>query len=348
MIEKLALRILVLILSFSISVWIIIVLNSYSYKKNHKENDFIRLFPPHKVTPLKSTDLQLNSYYIAGILENTIYLGNITAPALLTKINLGLDSFTRTVLKFPSFVKSIGNGSRLILKSGNLFLMDGRSPFIFSCDLRTYHLTLISDKTPFSKAIPVSASSFVSRIYDDTLQQDILVKGNDKLKRTSRFVPAKQKDGIFSVDGILASDESGKNIFYTFYYRNSFYRLDSDLHQIYRANTIDTNFLAKIELGKLGKENNITFSSPPVFVNKICFVSDKYVYIHSSLKANNEDQSRFDEVSVIDVYNIESGKYRYSFYLENKNGQRISDFSVSGNTLVAITDRFLFVYSLSL
>lgn len=59
-----------------------------------EENNFIRRFAQHPVTEEKAYDLGVNSYYFAGIAGGKIYLGNYTAPLLLTAIDTALTEIT--------------------------------------------------------------------------------------------------------------------------------------------------------------------------------------------------------------------------------------------------------------
>ena len=92
------------------SITLIAVLFLLSEDMIHHKNNFIRRFP-HK--PNKSTheiDLKLNSYYIAGIGNGKIYLGNVTAPLNILAIDTTLASsqqyritLARNDLRFRTF-----------------------------------------------------------------------------------------------------------------------------------------------------------------------------------------------------------------------------------------------------
>jgi hypothetical protein len=70
-------------------------------------------------------------------------------------------------------------------------------------------------------------------------------------------------------------------------------------------------------------------AEPPPIVNKKSTVSEKYLFINSGLKANNEEKELFSEYSVIDVYSVEDGKYQFSFYLPKHRGIKTNKFQSS-------------------
>src|SRR5205814_1160866 len=111
--------------------------------------------------------------------------------------------------------------------------------------------------------------------------------------------------------------------------------------------TIDTTSHARIKVSQIESKNMDTLSAPPVTVNKGGCVSGDYIFINSGLLSNNEEKKGFDRCSVIDVYNLKNGEYRFSFYLPDYDKKKISDFRVFNKTLVAIYDHFLYSYQLN-
>ncbi|WP_366521778.1 MauE/DoxX family redox-associated membrane protein, partial [uncultured Proteiniphilum sp.] len=55
-----------------------------------KENNFIRRFGQHPIRDEKAFDLGVDSYYFAGIADGQVYLGNVTAPLILTTVDTTL------------------------------------------------------------------------------------------------------------------------------------------------------------------------------------------------------------------------------------------------------------------
>lgn len=152
----------------------------------------------------------------------------------------------------------------------------------------------------------------------------------------------------FKSDGFVNLDESTGRMVYTYYYRNAFAYLDTGLNLLYKGKLIDTNTLAKIELGtyKSGNKTIQTMAKPALVVNKKGYVEGDYFYDHAALAADNESLEDFNRHEVFDVYRLDSGKYQYSFYVPKYKDRQLMDFAVRGNMLIALYDRFLVTYQL--
>src|SRR5690606_23761035 len=77
-------------LIISTSVIVLLFISSEHIMK--RENPFVRRFLPHHIDKAEYMDLEVNSYYIAGLSNDTIYLGNYTAPLLVTAVATDLSA----------------------------------------------------------------------------------------------------------------------------------------------------------------------------------------------------------------------------------------------------------------
>ncbi|MDR6782664.1 hypothetical protein ABIE26_000848 [Pedobacter africanus] len=153
----------------------------------------------------------------------------------------------------------------------------------------------------------------------------------------------------FKSDGFVNLDEATGRMVYTYYYRNAFVYLDTGLNLLYKGKLIDTNSLAKIELGayKAGSKTIRTMAKPALVVNKKGYVDGNYFYNHAALAADNESLEDFNRHEVFDVYKLDSGKYKYSFYVPRYKGRMLTDFAVQDNMLIALYERYLVTYALA-
>src|SRR5690606_34805138 len=84
-------KIFYIVLTMIVSSLVVVVLFLTSEHIMKRENPFVRRFMPHHIDKAEYLDLGVNSYYIAGLTNDTIYLGNYTVPLLVTAVptNLG-------------------------------------------------------------------------------------------------------------------------------------------------------------------------------------------------------------------------------------------------------------------
>ena len=95
-----------------------------------KENSFIRRFGQHPIRDEKAFDLGVNSYYFAGIAGGQIYLGNTTAPLVITTVDTALT--TKTTVKIR--LDNTSHRFRFIqtqVKPPHFYLYDGTVPVIY-------------------------------------------------------------------------------------------------------------------------------------------------------------------------------------------------------------------------
>lgn len=159
----------------------------------------------------------------------------------------------------------------------------------------------------------------------------------------------KDRKDNFSVDGFACYNKAAGKVIYTFYYRNKFLCLDTGMNLLYTASLIDTNSVAKIELGEYKADGKRirTLAKPALTVNKRAYSNGNFVFIESALAADNEDQAVFDKHVVLDVYLLNNGSYSYSLYLPKYNGEKLLDFAVQGDLLIALYEKHLVSYSIN-
>ncbi len=342
-------RKLLLLSAFLLSgIFIILILYGLSYKINHRENGFIRLFPPHKIAFTQSLILKYSGYYIAGATQNHIYLGNHIASSQLITTNYSFTDTQHVQLLLPDDTSKFAwKALRVVVDSPHLYMMEGITPTILHS---IYPFTKTSrnklSNIRFDQPIPISPSSFAFRTYDTTLKQDILVKENTSpLKVTMRTnILEKQIDGRFCTDGTLLYDKDASRLIYIYYYRNQFICLDTNLNIIYRAKTIDTTNRAQLKVVNVKSTHSLTLSAPPLVVNRKSCLSSDWLFVNSVLLANNEIKDSFDQHSVIDVYSIKNGQYQFSFYLPNVENKRLKSFGVFKKNLIALYDHYGYIY----
>jgi hypothetical protein len=100
-------------------------------------------------------------------------------------------------------------------------------------------------------------------------------------------------------------------------------------------------------LGEIRSESSITMSKPPLFVNYYSCIANGSLFVQSALMANNEDKSVFNRNSVVDVYEVKDGHYRFSFYIPDFQGNKVKSFRVFGDNLFIIYDHYISAYRIS-
>jgi hypothetical protein len=150
----------------------------------------------------------------------------------------------------------------------------------------------------------------------------------------------------FNTDGYLSYNTFLNRMIYTYYYRNEFVCLDSRMNILYTGKTIDTNTVAKIQLGEYrsGDKKIRAMAKPGLVVNKRGYADEFWFYNHAALAADNEQPDVFKKYEVLDVYQLDNGRYSHSIYLPKHKGEKLTDFAVRGNLIVALYGKYLISY----
>ncbi|WP_394368345.1 DoxX family protein, partial [Faecalibacter rhinopitheci] len=102
-----------------------------------QENNFTRRYLPHPIIEQEAINLGANSYYFAGFDAHKIYLGNYTAPLILTSINLDLKDVEKHRIELE---QSNFNFRAITIKvfEDEFYVYDGNVPVIFKGCLPNY------------------------------------------------------------------------------------------------------------------------------------------------------------------------------------------------------------------
>ncbi len=316
-----------------ISIGIVGALYSLSDRKpNHRYASFTRNLGSAHLTPDRTLELGHAGHYFAGYTDYTIYLGDTHAPGRLIAVDRELRDTTPLLITIDHDSLAY-RALEVKVDSPNFYLTDGIMPFIYRGTLDTRKASAWMTDIAFSKAIPFADTS-VAFVVIRNLENTIARRDGNTEIRYFPDILEEQGDGIFSTDGMFHYRPSTGTFVYVYYYRNQYIEIDTTFAHPERANTIDTISVAKIAMRTIRSENTLTMGAPPLQVNRTSCVSAQNLYIHSNLLSKNEHVEQFETETVVDVYDLEAKKYRYSFYIPAVSKKKVRDFIVIGDTLL--------------
>lgn len=304
-----------------------------------KENNFIRRFIKYPITEDLALDLGVNSFYFAGVDDNHIYLGNTTAPLVLTCIDTSFT--TRTSMKVK-----IQNSSlpfrflQFSVSAPFYYVYDGTVPVIFKGLLGdTTTKTILYKDCYFSQLQVIDSLNFAFRTRSSKTKSLVLGKlfleHNPNISINYDLI-TKQVDGMFDADGQLLFDDKTGELLYIYHYRNQILVIDQDLHLIHRFNTIDTISHAQVQVQSL-KNGLYKLGAPPLKVNNISYLHGQVLFNVSNLMGKYESRKMWKEAVIIDLYLTGKKEYSGSFYVHNRGKNKL--------TRMLATDTHLFVLS---
>lgn len=318
----------------------------YSQKTAYAAHNFKRNFGPTEVVLLKVLDVRYNSYYIAGVSGQNIYLGNHMAPMHLLKVDTMLadTSFISLQLeKMPStgFTPSV----QVKISDSTFYVIDGGIPAIFRGQLGAWKGSrFMYDSLYFIRALPTDSGTFAFFAIGKS--------GENVLGRLTSTAPhvtifenylQKQLDGIFCTDGDLLYNSRSAYLVFLYRYRNDYVIMNRFMQVMHKGKTIDPVNRVRIKPHRLASDSSVTLANPGRSVNKKATLKGNLMYVHSGIRAINDD-NRFQNAAVIDIYDLASSAYVESFYLPDYNGKRVRGFVMRENLIVALYDHHLATY----
>lgn len=304
-----------------------------------KENNFIRRFGQHPIRDEIAFDLGVNSYYFAGIADGQVYLGNVTAPLVLTTVDTALTTKKAIKIRLDNrdhLFRSI----QIKVKPPWFYLYDGSVPVIYRGNLGDSLAHAISFKDGyFSHLEVIDSVNFAIRTQSAETRELVLGKlalDQDQKVTLHYGLLEKQVDGVFDTDGQLLRDNVTGELVYIYFYRNQFLVMDSNLQLFQRLNTIDTISMARVQVHQLS-DGRHKMGMPPMQVNKRSAVHNHVLFNESNLMGKFESREMWNRAAIIDMYRTDRQEYLGSFYVYNRGDNKM--------TRMIVTDKHLFVLS---
>ncbi len=312
-----------------------------------KENSFIRRFGQHPIRDEKAVDLEVNSYYFAGMNDGQIYLGNSTAPLLITQIDTALTNKKAVKIELDNVDHSF-RYIQLQVKPPHFYFYDGTVPVIYRGHLgdTTAHTVSIND-CYFSQLQVIDSVNFAFRAQSSQTKSWVLGTLNleaDPNIRLAQSLLEKQVDGIFDTDGQLLYDDASRELVYIYYYRNQFLIMDQELNLLQELNTIDTTSRAKVQVRMLS-DGRYKMDAPPLLVNKTSTVHRQVLFNLSMLMGKYESREQWKKASVVDMYRTGGREYLGSFYVYHRGENKLSGLLATDNHLFILSGNELVRYS---
>lgn len=337
---------------YQVIVIIVVMIGLYTLSKGKRktQNGFTRNFSQVKPTLSKSFSLGFNSYYIAGIDDYDIYLGNVTAPLLVLKMNQELSDTISLQVKLPSKYKNRLKDPLIRVDENDLYLFDGSAPLILRGCLSDWKVNEVLDSVHyFNDFVSTSDTTFIIRHIGQSHQYMLSLGRRNSLVTTP--IPnrlERQIDGLFCNEGKLHYSKESNQVLYLYRYRNQFTCMDDRLTIVSRGRTIDTTTTARIRVGKITSENAVQLIGSQATVNKQSYLCGNFLFVNSSLNSDNEEWAIFNRSSVFDIYDIHENKYLCSFYIPDFKTLKVRSFIFFNGKLFAIHDRYLVIYEFDL
>ena len=349
-VQKNAKKTLLMLTTLAIfGVGTITLLFAFSEKKMHRNNAFQRRYIPHAIEAVHEYKLEGPNYYIAGMDQDKIYLGNYMAPLLLVEFSVKqrkIDKKKVTISNLELPYRRV----RIEVKPPYFYLGDGTIPIVFRGSLQDKMGYPDYSEAHFLQFVIADSSHLGIVSIDDTIRKTkfgVFSKENENSQvKFNDNILSRQVDGVIGMDGTLLWNERHQQFMYVYRYRNTFEAIDKTLNHLYTGRTIDTIGKAILGLAHYNKTNQYALGAKSVVVNKLSATDGDYLFIESERLGKFDNEDSMGTTDIIDVYNIVDQTYAFSFRLYHDKGKQLKGFKVYGELLVAIFGDTLIIYKL--
>ncbi|EJG02040.1 MauE/DoxX family redox-associated membrane protein [Flavobacterium sp. F52] len=311
----------------------------------HYENRFQRRYPHPSVTEIIKIRLPHNSYYIAGFDNGRIYLGNVTAPLHLLSCDFSLSNFNTEEIKVDTTGLSFST-AQVRIDLGKFYLLNGTVPYVFqgnTFDWKAYRIDANLKRFTLAEIMDEKMVVRTFSLEGDNIMGIQPLSSKTLPTYTSNLLQ-KQMDGIFDTDGTLLTN--GENFVYLYFYRNEFLISDTSLQLSRRGKTIDTISRAQIKVTD-NRQGLRQMGQAPLLVNRKAALYKNLLFVNSQLPGKEDLEKLWKQASIIDVYDIRDGSYRFSFPLYDIDGNKLDSFKIIENHIYLINEKWIVRYDLN-
>lgn len=342
--RKIYLRIFLVLLT---GIGIMVVLFTTSVREIKRNNAFQRTYIPHALEKIGEYKLESNAFYIAGVDNNTIYLGNYNAPLYLKTLSIDLEQLQDFKIDIDNYdlpYKRV----RIEVRPPYFYIGDGTVPVLFMGQVGDWKAKTFSQNDAyFYHYVSQNSSTLVlTTTHSETGATTLgLLKNIERRVGLSLYpnLLLKQGNTPFETDGLMLWNDDVKQIIYVYHYINRYDIADALLRPKGSGKTIDTISRGQIDVSHYTDKNAYKRGAATV-VNRYATTYGTSLYIHSDRLGKYEDETVLQSASIIDHYDFIDKSYVHSFYLYHQPQKKLREFKVVGDMVIGLVDDVLWVY----
>jgi hypothetical protein len=329
---------------------LVAVLYAISEEGFSYRHDFSRVHRDNIVALQDSIDLGGNNYYLAGATRDAIYFGDHSDSLALVVTDGRLKNAKRIGLTIYGEDIPALTGARIHVDSPFFYIKAGAFPGVFKGHIGEWKAQRIRDSIPyFVQAVPTGSGPIAFQAEGGTVNQKTrhniigMARSGREVKLKTDLLEG-QGDNYYNTLVILRYSKTLNQFVYMYTYRDEYLILDTALNLLHKGISIGTVSRAYIKPIEV-EEGVYTLASISALVNRGAQVYDNLLFVISNLKAENEIREDFDKALPVDVYNLITQQYVFSFYLNDYKGIKLNSIHVYAGGVVALHGHHVVHYS---
>jgi len=344
-------KILLLLLGCTLfGVGLVVVLFLLSEEQLQQNNAFQRRYMPHPIIEVGSYELGYSNYYIAGLDTTNIYLGNYSDVFTLTTVAVSLQESKSLPLVFDHEDLAFQRIQLRVLPP-NIYMGDGTVPILYKGKINKGELNMwIKDEAYFTDFVILDSAKVGFITVSSTTQTRALGKLIDfgfevGVALETDFFREQQKS-LFETEGMLLWNTYLEQFVYPYHYVNQYEVGSESLEHLHTGKTIDTISEAQLDVTHYTTKEQFKRGGKSVLVHRLSATSGAYLYVNSERLGKYEAVEDLYSASIIDVYQLKNSSYSFSFYIYHQPYEKLHQFAIYKDLLVALVGDTLWLYRL--
>lgn len=314
-------------------------LHSICLEQNIKIGNFDRNFNEKEFKKIDEINLPFDIDNIAGFHKSSIFFSSNKLHEILKYDLIKREVVSKKIVHKNHNSNIVGN----IMYS---FDPNKRKMYKYNVD----NLNMLNEtnlNVGFDRALALDENTILLRSATKKYTKNIFskfdIKYNKNIKLKIQLDDSLEIDGGLKTDGFFSYKDS--IIIYTQYKKGSFYKINQKLNQINHYKTIDN--IQTVEGVSLTRDSSFYFIKPVLNTNLLCSINKNKVYIISFVKGNSDKLNQFTKYRMVDVYDLNFGRYIESFYLPNEGISKAKDFYVLNDKIYLLFNNKINIYELN-
>ena len=332
---------LVFIGSFGMLAFVLTLFLTQAQPQILQDESFVRIYQEHKLTPIAEQKLEFNSYYVTGVTDSLVYLGNSTGFTHGIKWNFRTGDTTYFKIQINGAPEQFASLPKWQVYKNQFFIGEGVTPSLYRGEVGEWIATEFMSTLPYySDFVVLDTTEFIIRAMQASTQKNVLATYNNIEPYVQIHDVLEHDSGnLFQADGNVVWDAEQQKISYLYFYKNRIDHWNRDLGNP-QTTTLLYNLTTDIRThqGRDGTHLPETAYSP--FHTKLRTWSNKY-YILSNIIGAEENINDFNKSSVIDVY---GNTYLETIRIPNRDGENASDFYITDEYIIVHYSTQVVVY----
>ncbi len=326
---------------------VIVVVILFIYSDPQKQNHFTRKKIAENPMLLAEAEMPDDIYGITGMTQQHIFF-YCQRPGEFIKADYNFKCMNRISFDISNNMRAT-NQFRTAFHSGNLYTIAMNVPAVIVYSLTSGNILTYNLQKTFNESVLISPNTVIQRAYAKINDGIQLVPAKVSLRfggiEWNNKLIREDDEGSFSTHGMFSYDQHNGTVVFSEYYSNHFICLDTNLNLLGRYHTIDTFSTSQVRSVRT-KGGGFTLSNPPRVINLKSTAGNGVLYIHSSLRADNENTTEYNDNLILDTYDLKNGVYRGSYYIPKPAGEKVRDINVTNDKMTILLENTAYLYAL--